>query len=242
MTQPLRPRRGILVVVGGMRRWLLNLSAQEELLVGATSFGPDPETVTELLTRQAALQSRAGDVIAGLDLIRLLAPVGRVTPVGSVATGLMVWCDIDIYVLCDAPSLGPPRVHAALNPLASHPSVKRLNFYKHSGPFRTPGLPDGLYYGIHYYEDGTSGGEPWKIDCWFLPLDAPRPEFALIDRVRRELTDETRLAILWIKDVWHRLPAYRDTVLSVDIYEAVLDYGVRSPDEFRAWLQERRND
>lgn len=206
------------------------------------SLGPDPETAAALLARQTALQLQAGDVIAELDLIRLLMPFGRAMPVGSVATGLMTWRDIDIHVLCDARSLDPQRIHAALNPLASYPSVKRLNFHKHSGPFRTPGLPDGLYYSIYYFEGGTSASERWKIDCWFLPSDAPRPEFAHIDRMHRELTDETRLAILWIKDIWHSAPAYRDTVSSVDIYEAVLDYGIRSPDEFHAWLRKRRSD
>ena len=32
--------------------------------------------------------------------------------------------------------------------------------------------------------------------------------------------------------VWHRLPAYRHRVLSVDIYDAVLEQGVRTPAEF----------
>ncbi len=216
------------------------LSSQEELLMSAKSFGPNPETATELLARQAALQLQADDVIADLDLVRLLVPFGRVAPVGSVATGLMTWRDIDIHVLCDVPLLDPPRIHAALNPLASHPSVKRLNFHKHSGPFRTSGLPDGLYYSIYYFEGGTGAGERWKVDCWFVPSAAPRPEFALIDHMRRELTDETRLAILWIKDTWHSLPAYRDTVSSVDIYTAVLNHGIRTPDEFVECLRRGR--
>lgn len=204
------------------------------------SLGPDPETADELLARQAALQLQAGDIIAHLDLIRLLMPLGRTTLVGSVATGLMTWRDIDIHVLCDAPSLDPQRIHAALNPLASYSNVKRLNFHKHSGTFRTPGLPDGLYYSIYYFEGGTSASERWKIDCWFLPSDVPRPEFALIDHMRRELTDETRLAILWIKDSWHHHPGYRDTIVSVDIYSAVLDHAIRTPDEFVDWLRARK--
>jgi hypothetical protein len=54
--------------------------------------------------------------------------------------------------------------------------------------------------------------------------------------LQRELTEETRLAILWIKDSWHRLPAYPYRVGGYEIYEAVLTAGVRTPDEFDAYL------
>ena len=39
--------------------------------------------------------------------------------------------------------------------------------------------------------------------------------------------------------VWHRLPAYRHRVLSVDIYDAVLEQGVRTPAEFDVYLVAR---
>lgn len=211
-------------------------------LVNATSGGPGPETAGELLARQAALQSQVGEVIADLDLMSLLTVVGHPVQVGSAVTGLMVWRDIDLQVLCDGPSIDPQRAHAALSPLASHANVKRLIFHNHSGPFRVPNRPDGLYYGIHYLEGGTSTGDRWNCDCWFLLSHVPRPEFALIDRIRRDLKDETRLAILWIKDTWYHNPSYRHTVHSVDIYTAVLDHGIRTPDQFAAWLRRRRSE
>jgi hypothetical protein len=45
--------------------------------------------------------------------------------------------------------------------------------------------------------------------------------------------------VLRIKDVWHRRPEYPDVVGGTDIYAAVLDDGVRTPDEFAAWLDTR---
>ena len=53
------------------------------------------------------------------------------------------------------------------------------------------------------------------------------------------VTDETRLSILWIKDVWHRLPTYPYEVGGYDVYEAVLRHGVRTPEQFDAYLRER---
>jgi hypothetical protein len=53
------------------------------------------------------------------------------------------------------------------------------------------------------------------------------------------VTAETRGAILWIKDIWHRRPCYPDVVGGVDIYDAVLNHGVREPAEFAAYLRAR---
>jgi hypothetical protein len=43
-------------------------------------------------------------------------------------------------------------------------------------------------------------------------------------------------AVLRIKDAWHRLPSYPDKVGAREIYTAVLDDGVRTPQQFAAWL------
>lgn len=197
----------------------------------------DETSAAELLARQDALQAEARVVLADLDLMRLLSAVGRPVLVGSAALGLMVWRDIDFNVMCD--ELHADHVFTALRPLAGHPCVKKLRYANEFGPFNTGIAQDeGYYWGVHYYTGGTNAGEMWKLDIWFLPEAAPRPELVLMERCARELTPEQRLAILWIKDVWHRRPPYRDTVLSVDIYDAVLDHGVRTPATFATYLHE----
>jgi hypothetical protein len=55
----------------------------------------------------------------------------------------------------------------------------------------------------------------------------------------RRLTPETRLAILWIKDAWYRHPSYPDVVSGMDIYKAVLEHGVRTPEQFGSYLSRR---
>lgn len=75
------------------------------------------------------------------------------------------------------------------------------------------------------------------IDALHPLLVDPRVTHGMIAR----LTPETRLAILWIKDVWHRRPEYRTSVTSMYLYTAVLDHGVRDPDGFGAWLSDRRD-
>ncbi len=188
---------------------------------------------TALLQRQAALQREAMAVITELDLMNVLARAGHPVQVGSSVLGLMVWRDIDFNVLCD-----PLSAHAAFDvvrPLISYPGVAKLRYSNETGRFNRTGQSEheGYYWGVRFY---TSQSAEWKIDIWFLPQAAPRPEITLLQTLPARLTEETRLAILWIKDVWHRLPTYRHSVLSVDIYTAVLEHGVRTPDEFDAYL------
>ena len=45
--------------------------------------------------------------------------------------------------------------------------------------------------------------------------------------------------MLRIKDHWHRQPAYPHHVGGLDIYTAVLDDGIRTLDQFAAWLARR---
>src|SRR5258708_7149528 len=55
----------------------------------------------------------------------------------------------------------------------------------------------------------------------------------------QHLTPKTRLAITRIKDAWYQLPAYRQEVYSTDIYDAVLQHGVRTLTEFDDYLAQR---
>jgi hypothetical protein len=58
--------------------------------------------------------------------------------------------------------------------------------------------------------------------------------------LRDTITDQQRLAVLRIKDLWHRLPSDPDEVSGWDIYTAVLGDGVRTPEQFARWLARAR--
>ena len=53
------------------------------------------------------------------------------------------------------------------------------------------------------------------------------------------ITDGQRAAVLQINDVWFRLPSYPDQVGGFEIYTAVVDDGVRTPEQFRRRLAGR---
>jgi hypothetical protein len=190
------------------------------------------EEARELLLRQDALQTRAAAVLADLDLMNLLAPHGEVTVVGSAAMGLMVQPDIDVCV--PATAFDPDVVFLAARPLASHPRVQKLQFWNEAGTFMPEGLDEGFYWGVHYVADD---GEAWKLDVWFWRPDFPASDVEHAEMMRRRLTPETRLAILWIKDV-ARTPGVfgPEPTRGIDVYEAVLDHGVRTPAAFASYL------
>ncbi len=189
----------------------------------------------ELLLRQDVLQAEATGVLRDLDLVERLGTAGRPIQTGSVALGLMAWRDIDVTVLC--PSLAIAPIFEALRPLALHPNVRQLRFRNDTGRWNVdPAYPDGLYWGVDYRAEG---GADWKLDVWFLRDGSSQHDLEHIVTLPPRLTPERRLAILRIKDVWQGRAGYGTEVRSYDIYEAVLDHGVRTVAEFDAYLARR---
>ena len=200
---------------------------------------PDPTRDTAyaaMLRRQAAaLQAEANAVVTRLDLLGMLGPLGDPEVIGSAVSGIMVWRDIDLSVRCQ--DLTPARFWEALRPLLNDPGLARLDYRNETGERSPTDDPvDERLYAVLRYE--TEPGTVWKIDLSLWTSDAPRPYRAEAEALRR-LDDETRLAVLWIKDVWSRLPVYPYEVSGYEVYDAVLEHGVRAPAGFDAYLRER---
>ena len=196
----------------------------------------DATYAAELLRRQALLQAEAQQVIAELDLMTRLSRTGKPEQIGSSVSGLMVWRDLDFNILCPHPD--PDLIFETMRPLMIHPRVIKLHYHNDTGRYAPSELQgDERYYFVVYYK--SEAGHEWKIDLSFWLSDAPRNQLAYLEYLARQLTDETKLAILWIKDVWSHLPTYPYQVGGTDIYDAVLEHRVRTPEQFRAYLLER---
>jgi hypothetical protein len=190
----------------------------------------------ELLKRQDALQAEAWRTLAALDLAAALAPIGPIEVIGSLATGLMVWRDIDLHVV--APDLPSAVAHDAMARYFGHPQIGAIRYrYDHAARNLADDPRDDRYYYALFYQ--SENGHEWKVDISIWIADPPHVERLPPANLVARLNDETRLAILWIKDQWYARPEYRMTVSSVDIYDAVLDHGVRAPTEFAAYLRAR---
>jgi hypothetical protein len=181
----------------------------------------------DLLERQARLQVEADAVVDDLGLTAILDSIGRPVRTGSSALGLMVVRDIDITTLC--PELDPLALFGLVAPLAAHPRVRQLGFRNDTGVWNTdPSYPDGFYWAVSYVGEG---GAAWNIDLWFLREGTTQFDLEHLKDLPQRLTPEARLAILRIKTVAAETPSAR-RVPSYEIYEAVLDHGIRTPEEF----------
>jgi hypothetical protein len=176
------------------------------------------------MTGASPLKREAEAIIAGLALLDLAGRYGRAEVVGSVALDLIVKLDIDVHLLADTPDLlaVTDRIYHAL---LDHPRVQEVRITDYRAEA-------GVKIGIDAY-DGPSGA--WSIDIWVTD----RVEATAFDdtrELRRCLTPAHRAAILAIKRAYHARHELHDG-LSRRIYEAVVDKGVRSEDEFRRYLE-----
>jgi hypothetical protein len=188
----------------------------------------------ELDTRQAALQAEAAEIITELDLQTSLADVGPVLLAGSYVSSLMSWPDLDVMVYA-GPEFTPPAVMHLLQGLVNRPGVVGFDYRDERGPRSPTGTVCDERYHVVIALDHND--RRWRIDLTIWLNDPHSNIRAWHEALRDEVNAEQRRAILQIKDVWHRLPNYPDRVGAREIYHAVLDDGIRSPEQFAAWLK-----
>jgi hypothetical protein len=184
----------------------------------------------ELLARQVALQGEASEVLAELDL----ADIGPVHLAGSYVSGLMVWPDLDVMVFV-GPAFTPGDVLDLLRRFVDRPDVTGFEYHDERGDRSPTGTARDERY--HVVVALTRGDTVWRVDLT-LWLNDPHVNITeWHESLRDTITAEQRDAILAIKDVWHRRPEYPDEIGGTEVYRAVLDDGVRTPEQFADWVR-----
>jgi hypothetical protein len=187
----------------------------------------------ELLARQSALQEEAGEVLAELGLAALVADIGPLLVTGSFVSGLMCWPELDVMVLVGS-GFSPPDVMGLLARIVARARVTGLEYRDERGPRCVTGqLRDERY---HVPVTVERAGRCWQVDLTLWLHDLHENVTRWHEELRGRITAEQRRAVLRIKDDWHRRPSYPHKVGGLEIYAAVLDDGVRTPQQFAAWL------
>lgn len=194
---------------------------------------PSPASDDELRARQAALQAEANRVLADLDLAAILVDVGPVLLAGSYVSGLMCWPEVDVMVHVGA-AFSPPDVLRLLQRIIERPGITAVDYRDERGPRSPTGTARDERY--HLTITWDRGDVTWHVDLTLWLNDPHANITAWHESLRDTVTAEQLSAILRIKDVWHRLPEYPDRVGGLQIYHAVLDDGVRTPQQFASWL------
>ena len=171
-------------------------------------------------------------MLSGLDLAGLVGDVGPLLVTGSFVSGLMCWRELDVMVRTGS-DFSPKDVMTLLGRIAGRTGVTGLDYRDERGPWCVTGqLRDERYHVTLTVEHAAR----WQIDLTLWLHDLHRNVTLWHEELRERITAEQRIAVLRIKDHWHRQPAYPHRVGGLDIYTAVLDDGIRTVDEFAAWL------
>ncbi len=192
-----------------------------------------PVSDEDLLARQSALQDEARRVLAELDLAGLAADVGPLLVTGSFVSGLMCWRELDVMVLAGR-DFSPQDVMGLLARIVRRAGVTGLDYRDERGPRCVTGRPRDERY--HVTLTVERAGRCWQIDLTLWLHDLHQNLTRWHEELRERITAEQRSAVLRIKDDWHRRPAYPHQVGGLQIYTAVIDNGIRTPDQFAAWL------
>lgn len=187
----------------------------------------------ELLERQAALQAEGAEVLARLDLGSLFGDVGPVLMAGSYVSGLMSWRDLDVCLLAGV-DFAPADVLDLLKRVVELPGFVGFTYRDERGQRCPTGEASDERYHVPFDLDVARGR--WRIDLSVFLRDLHGHVAAWHEQLRDTITDQQRLAVLRIKDVWHRLPSYPDEVSGWEIYTAVLRDSVYTPEQFGRWL------
>jgi hypothetical protein len=179
------------------------------------------------------IQAEANRLLHG-GLLTLLGRGREVHVVGSYALGLMTWRDLDIHLVREARDV--PEFFRLGGDIAALLKPHRMHFRDES-LVRTPGLPPGLYWGV-YLGDERAGA--WKIDIWETDREGFEPVRRFAADLAARLDDDSRAAIVAIKTACWQHPEYRRTFTSSDVYEAVLERGVRDVGAFWNYIRDTK--
>jgi len=182
-----------------------------------------------LFEQSAALQQRAWDVICDARIVDTWRGIGaEINLVGSLKTGLMMnHRDIDFHIYTRPFVLADSFLAAAR--LAENPRIQSMKYLN---------LVDQEDRCVEWHAKYLdSAGDTWQIDMiHFLPDSAYVGYFETVaERISAALTPETRAAILRIKAA---VPEGQK-VMGIQIYRAVLEAGVRRPEDFWPWLEQQ---
>lgn len=170
------------------------------------------------MKQQEELQKEAYEVLEKLDLLNILSIYGEPQIVGSLATGLMTWRDIDLEVVKE---------------IFHTPDYKRTFVIDFRNSVN-PNTPKGLHICITDY-DFKKDGNLWKIDIWFI--DRKEDEETYTDSLKDKITEENRPIMLSLKTEVRKYPRYGKDIYSVDVYKAVIEHGAKNIEDFKNYLR-----
>jgi len=182
----------------------------------------------QILSAALHMQAQAHKILEKLTIAKIWAAHGaKINIVGSLATGLLINNkDIDLHVYSDEFTL--KESFAAMADIARNKGINDIVFKNLLYTDKKC-----VQWHLWYTHDDTS---VWEISM--VHINKASPYAGYFEKITRQiaevLTPETKLAILNIKN---DTPPYVK-IMAVEIYEAVLKYGIRNYKDFVEWRED----
>lgn len=152
--------------------------------------------------------------------------------VGSVRTGLLLnHLDIDFHTYSDDFSI--ETSFKAISKISKNPKIKEIS-YKNLLNAEDMCLEWHLS-----YEENPD--RIWTIDIIHIKNESPYAGMIerVTEKIKAALTEEFKQIILGIK--W-QCEQGKEKIPAIEVYEAVMDDGIKNFEEFRKWKKSRKND
>ena len=182
------------------------------------------------------MQAEAAALLDELDRSAIFTDIAPLEVTGSYVSGLMCWRDLDVAALVGA-DYAPRDVLRLISRLMDLPGVIGFDYRDERADRTSTGLVKEERYHVPFLLERGAG--VWRLDLTLWLHDVHDNVAAWHRALRNAITSEQRAAVLRIKDVWFRLPSYPDQIGGFEIYTAVIENGVRTPEQFGGWLAAR---
>ena len=182
--------------------------------------------MNNLLKKSREVKKDADKILYDSKLIKILEKFGEVEITGSYAADLMMTGDIDIHLFGKFDIVKAKEI---LNSIIDQTTFTGYMFFDWV-TYRNLDFPVGYYIGLKQKIKGYE--HQWKIDIWLVEKD--RDESIKYMQKLRNVTDQEKLAILSLKK-WR--DEKRLDLSSTKIYDAVIDKGTRTIQEFKKELR-----
>lgn len=180
--------------------------------------------MTNLSIRADNLFGKAQKLLSTFPFIELASKYfGKVRLVGSAATNLMTDADVDVD--CQVDKLNKDNITDFVNELLAYKECRKVIVYNQ--------LFDEEAYAIVNVERFNFENEKWIL-TFFISTDLNHTS-RLVEKIKAKLNTESRETILRLKE-YRQNNNQKRSIPSHLIYEAVLDEGTTSVEEFKQFL------
>ena len=175
------------------------------------------------LMKKLTRKETADYLLHDCGLLAELTKYGKVHPIGSYRMDMMAWNDLDLDVENDDMSL---------EKLYCLTSFILEEFQPVWYEAKEEITPDGKTVWFHGFETMITG-QLWNVDIWFFDKAKIEATTNYCDSIVRQTTPEQRRQIVAIKEELIRRGLYSfEAYRSIDVYRAVTELGIKTPEQF----------